>query len=108
MSIRIRFLATVLAIYCSLLAPLVEATSLPESVQIHGFASQGYIQTTENDFFGDSSDGGSFDFRELGINGSWYITPNLLTAVQLVSRNAGETDDGALRVDYALVNYNLV
>jgi hypothetical protein len=90
------------------MSPPVAASPLPESVQIHGFASQGYIQTTDNNFFGDSSDGGSFNFHELGINGSWRITPDLLTSIQLVSRKAGKTDDGAVRVDYALIDYSLV
>jgi hypothetical protein len=80
---------------------------LPESVQVHGFASQGFIKTTGNNFFGDSRDG-SFDFRELGINGSWRPVPNLLLSAQAVSRNAGSTDDGDLRIDYALVDYSLV
>ena len=31
--------------------------ALPKSVQIHGFASQGLINTSANNFFGDSEDG---------------------------------------------------
>ncbi|MBK1722469.1 hypothetical protein [Thiocystis violacea] len=78
---------------------------LPDGVQIHGFASQGYILTTGNNFFGETIDGGAFDFRELGLNGSWRITPTVQVSLQALSRNAGETDDGALRLDYGFIDY---
>ncbi|MGZ8097187.1 MAG: hypothetical protein ACXWUD_13185, partial [Methylosarcina sp.] len=45
--------------------------------QVHGFLSQGFNFTTDNQVFGTSKDG-SFDFTELGINGSVKLTPNLL------------------------------
>jgi len=78
-----------------------------ESIQFHGFATQSYIHTDSNNFFGSSEDG-SFDFRELGINSLWRVTGNLQLAVQLVAREAGETDDGDLRVDYGFLDYALI
>ncbi len=36
-------------------------------IDIHGFASQGYINTTEHNFFGDTKNG-SLDFNEVGLN----------------------------------------
>ena len=99
-----------LAIPIALVASTVwgsDLFSLPDSVQIHGFASQGYINSAGNNFFGDSKDG-TFDFRELGINGSWRATPDLLFSAQAVSRNAGATDEGGIRMDYALVDYTLL
>ena len=81
---------------------------LPESVQIHGFLSQGYIRTTNNNFFGESQGGGTFDFRELGVNGSWRPLNDLQFSLQAVARNAGDTDDGDLRVDYGLIDYTLL
>lgn len=80
----------------------------PDSVQLHGFATQGYILTTGNRFFGESKDGGSFDFRELGLNGSWKLSPNLQLSLQALSRQAGETDDGALRMDYGFLDYSFL
>jgi hypothetical protein len=79
----------------------------PESVQVHGFLSQGIIHTSDNNFFGKSDDSISHDFRELGINGSWNILTDLQVAMQVVWRDAGETDDGGFRIDYGLANYNL-
>ncbi len=81
---------------------------LPESLQIHGFLSQGYIKTNTNNFFGHSSNMGSLDFREIGINGSWRPLPNLQLALQVVSRTAGATDDGNLRIDFGLLSYTAI
>lgn len=80
---------------------------LPESVQIHGFLSQGFLHTSDNNFFGKSDDSISHDFRELGLNGSWKILSDLQVAMQVVWRDAGETDNGGFRIDYGLANYDL-
>ncbi|NEV63731.1 hypothetical protein [Thiorhodococcus minor] len=85
-----------------------EPFELPENLQIHGFATQAYILTTGNNFFGDTIDGGDFDFRELGLNGSWRVTPSLQLSLQALSRNAGETDDGAPRLDYGFLDYTFI
>jgi hypothetical protein len=81
---------------------------LPESVQVHGFLSQGFIHTSDNNFFGHSDDSLSTDFRELGINGSWSALPDLQLAMQVVWRDAGQTDEDGLRIDYGLANYNFL
>ena len=75
-----------------------------DSVQFHGFAAQSIIYTDDNNFFGESEDG-SFDFYELGINSLWRPTSQLQFAVQVVARDAGKTDDGDARVDYAFLDY---
>lgn len=82
--------------------------TLPETVQVHGFASQTLIHTTDNRFFGESDDGVSTDFRELGVNATWRAHPNLTLAGQLLSRSAGEGDQGELRLDYGFAHYNRV
>ena len=81
---------------------------LPDSMQVHGFLSQGFVHTSDNNFFGHSDDSLSTDFRELGINGSWSARPDLQMAMQVVWRNAGQTDEGGLRIDYGLVSYTFL
>lgn len=76
-----------------------------DDIQIHGFAAQNFIDTDDNNFFGDSRKG-SFEFWELGINTLWRPLNNLQFAVQAVARDAGKTDDGELRIDYALVDHS--
>jgi hypothetical protein len=81
---------------------------LPDSFQIHGFASQSFIVTTNNNFFGNSKDDGTLDFRELGLNGSWRILPDLQIAAQGVARWAGKNDEGDPRLDYGLADYTIL
>jgi len=99
-----------LAICCLLLlisgSGVVEAIGLGSDLQIHGFATQGFVKTTDNRFFGDSEDG-TFEFTELGVNASYKVSPSVLVSGQLLSRNAGKMDDGSPAIDYALVDWNL-
>jgi hypothetical protein len=79
---------------------------IPQSVQIHGFLSQGFVHTSDNNFFGESADSVSTDYREIGINGSWRVIPELQLSLQFVYRDAGLTDEDGVRVDYALADYS--
>jgi len=81
---------------------------LPETVQIHGFASQSYLHTTGNNFFGHSTNMGSLDFTEMGINGSWRPLTNLQTSMQVVYRRAGKTDNQDLRIDFGFLDYSFL
>lgn len=89
-----------------LLRPALALDLGTEALQVHGFATQGYVHTSDNSFFGDSEDG-SFEFTELGINLSYKATPDLLLSGQLLSRRAGEMYDGAPTVDFALIDWNI-
>jgi hypothetical protein len=96
-------------------ALLAEADNYPQSssatatnvFNVHGFASQSYIDTTKNQFFGESEDG-SWEFLELGVNGLWKPVDGLQLALQVVVRDAGATDSGEARIDYGLLDYALV
>ncbi|MGB5649462.1 MAG: hypothetical protein WBM59_05215, partial [Sedimenticolaceae bacterium] len=84
------------------------ALDLGQTLQVHGFLTQGYVKTTDNRFFGDSdSKNGSFDYTELGVNASFRATPSILLAGQLLSRRAGDMYDGSPTVDFALVDWNI-
>lgn len=74
--------------------------------QVHGYAAQGFVLSQHNDFFGDSTDG-SFDYYEAGINAAVQVSPKLLVAAQAAVRDAGISDDGSARLDYALADYRL-
>lgn len=75
-----------------------------EHLQIHGFASQAVVNTSANRYFGNSAET-SFDFTELGLNGSFQVTNKLSLSAQILSRRAGEMYDGTPSVDYALADY---
>ncbi|MCG5516168.1 MULTISPECIES: hypothetical protein [unclassified Ectothiorhodospira] len=76
-------------------------------LELHGFASQGYLYSNGNDYYGPSRDG-SFELTELGINARYAVTPSLSLAAQVVSRRAGELYDGDPRLDYGFVDYRFL
>jgi len=78
-----------------------------DTLQIHGFASQGFIQTSENRFFG-KSENGSFNFRELGLNASFRPHPDLQFSVQALSRHAEKGSNGEVRLDYGFIDYSII
>jgi hypothetical protein len=77
--------------------------TLWDRVQLHGFASQAVVYTSDNRWFGDSPDT-SFDFTEIGLNGSLLANPGLLFAAQVLYRRAGKMDENQLSLDYGLVD----
>jgi hypothetical protein len=79
------------------------AESLWDRLQIHGFASQAVLQTSDNRWFG-NSDQTSFDFTEIGLNASMRLDPKLLLAGQVLYRRAGEMYESDLALDYGLAD----
>jgi hypothetical protein len=73
-------------------------------VDIHGFISQGYITTTDNNFMGNTSDG-TFEFNEIGINFGKQLTENMRVGVQLFSRDLGNYGNNEISVDWAYGDY---
>lgn len=94
--------ALVLAVGCAALA--LQALALDPGVQFHGFLSQGFSYTSDNNFFGGSTEEGSFDYTEVGINGSVRAGNDLLMTGQLLYRRAGNADD-QVALDYGLLDY---
>ncbi|MDQ3186583.1 MAG: OprO/OprP family phosphate-selective porin [Pseudomonadota bacterium] len=83
-----------------------QAQKLPHNLQIHGFVSQGWLKSSDNNVFGkSSSDSGSFDFRELGLNASMRPLPRLQFSAQMLSRTAGEGSPGNVRLDFGFIDY---
>ena len=77
-----------------------------DEVEVHGFATQGFIKTSANSFFGDSEDG-SFEFTELGVNASMDATEDIRLSGQLLSRRAGEMYSGTPSIDFALADFTV-
>ena len=66
----------------------------------HGFASQAYLYSTGgNNVYGESTDG-STEFFEVGLGGQYQLNNSLHLAGQILSRDAGATDNGSIRADY--------
>lgn len=87
-------------------ADKVAAPSPWDRFQIHGFASFTAVKTSENRFFGNSTDV-SLQFIEVAVNASYQIDPRVLFAGQVLARRAGDMYDGSPSLDYALADVTL-
>lgn len=83
----------------------ISAQNALNNVDIHGFVSQGFLYTTENNFLADSSDNGSFEFNELGVNFSTQLSDDLRIGMQLFSRDLGDFDNNEVNIDWAFGDY---
>jgi hypothetical protein len=86
---------------------LLSTHALALDYQVHGYAAQGFVWSSDNRVFGDSPDG-SLQYHEAGINGTVAPLPSLIVSAQLATRSAGVTDKDTLRLDYALADYRFL
>lgn len=86
-------------------APLAAMDS--GDVQIHGFVSQGYLRTTENNVYGTNTTDGTFDFNEIGVNFTATPIDRLRVGVQIFAQNIGVYGKGKPLIDWAYGEYEL-
>ncbi len=77
-----------------------------EKIDVHGFVSQGYMVSSNNNIFGDSKSG-SIDFRDFGINFSGNLTEDIRLAVQFAGYNLGGQGGDNLNLHYGYADYRL-
>ncbi len=87
---------------CILVAQNIPANA--QDIDIHGFISQGYLQSNENNFNAETKDG-TFQFNEMGINFTTFVTPNLKVGCQLFARDLGETGNDEVTLSWAFAEY---
>lgn len=104
---KLMLLALVVFIVCCVSNGSANAQNVPDKVDIHGFVSQGFLYTTDNNFLADSTDNGSFEFNELGINFGTQLNKDLRIGMQLFSRDLGDVDNNKVVVDWAFGDYRL-
>ena len=77
-------------------------------VQIHGFIGQGYVLTSDNGYYDPAtSDGGSLDFREIGLNVVCRPEERLRLGIQIMSQDMGRVYNNELAIDWANAVYTL-
>jgi len=77
-------------------------------VQIHGFVSQGYLKTTENNIYGTTTTGGgTFDLNEVGINFTASPIDRLRVGAQIFAQNVGKYGEGKPSIDWAYGEYQM-
>lgn len=74
---------------------------------IHGFVSQGYLQSSANRILSTRSDEGTFAFTEEAINFTAQPIAKLRFGAQLFARDLGQQGNHQVTVDWALGDYRL-
>lgn len=75
-----------------------------DRIQLHGFASQGYLSSDLNNYYADTEEG-SFQFNEFGL--TLYADPleRLQIGIQLLSRDLGDLGNNKVTLDWASGTY---
>ncbi len=77
-----------------------------EEVEIHGFASMGFLKTTDNNYLGQSEDG-SLQFNEFGINFRTEIDDKTSAGIQLFSRDLGSLGNNEILIDWGFLDHSV-
>jgi len=90
-------------------ADVLEQTDLGRrlNLEAHGFVSFGYLQTTDNDWLGETTDGTN-DFYEAAANVIARPFDRLRIGAQLFTRDLGPYDNGRVELDWAYADYRAV
>lgn len=76
-----------------------------KNIQFGGSFSQGFLESTENNFPVDTK-GGTFDFRETALNASTTFGAHLRVGAQVFAQKLGKYGDDKPVLDWAIVDYN--
>jgi hypothetical protein len=74
------------------------------SVETHGFVSQGYIQSTNNNYLG-PSERGSFEFTEAGINFTYSASDRMRVGLQIFAHDLGPLGNYTPQFDWYYIDY---
>ena len=75
-----------------------------KNIEFHGFASQGFLASTDYDYLG-SSKNGSFQFNEMGVNASFSPFNRTRIMAQGFMFDLGNVNNNQAFLDYASLEY---
>jgi hypothetical protein len=105
---RIRQITT-LALTATLSAPLINAQVsfdvAGRPLQIHGFFSQGFLASDQNNYLTTNSSRGSFEFTDFGVNASIPLTDHFRVGAQAYDRSVGNLGAWHPQLDWAVGDY---
>ena len=78
-----------------------------ETIQFGGSLSQGYLDSTNNNYPVDTK-GGTFDFRDYAFNASKTFGTHFRVAAQVFGEKLGKYGDDKPILDWAIADYNFV
>jgi hypothetical protein len=77
-----------------------------KTVQVHGFGTQGFIHTDDNNWLTmNTSNVGSGEFTDFGANASTQITTRFRVGAQIYDRNVGQLGRWHPQLDWANADY---
>jgi len=102
-----RSFALVLACFCvgQVTLQAQDFNLFDRNVQIHGFASQGFVYTNTNNWLTMNTSQGSAAFTDFGFNASSSVTDKLRVGAQLYDRNLGQLGEYHPSLDWAVADY---
>lgn len=74
-------------------------------VDIHGFVSQGYLQSTRYNHYYSETEDGTFQFNDMGINFSTKLMDNLRIGMQFFAKDLGQYGNDEIAVSWAFADY---
>lgn len=74
------------------------------ALHVHGFVSQGFMITTDNNYLAES-ERGSFEFTEVGLNFTKSLTDELRVGVQIFARDLGPIGNYDIQADWFYIDY---
>ena len=75
------------------------------AVNIHGFLSQGYLQSDKHNAWTAETEDGTFQFNEMGLNFGTRLTDQLRMGIQFFAKDLGEVGNDEVIVDWAFADY---
>jgi hypothetical protein len=78
---------------------------LGSTVQVHGFASQGFVHTNDNNWLTMNTSRGSGAFTDFGLNMSTQLTDKFRVGAQAYDRNLGQLSQYHPSLDWAVADY---
>ena len=74
-------------------------------VQVHGFASQGFAYSDQNNYLTMKTSQGSFAMTDVGLNASIRLTDRFHVGAQVYTRNIGNLGHWHPQLDWAVADY---
>ncbi len=74
-------------------------------VKIHGFISQGWLKSDNNNYYFADTEDGTFQFNEVGINFMTDLSDQLRIGIQLLSKDLGQFGNNEVGIDWAYGDY---
>jgi hypothetical protein len=78
---------------------------LDRTIQVHGFGSQGFALSNQNNYLTMQTSKGSLAMTGFGVNASMQITDKFRVGAQIFDQNLGELGNWRPEVDWAMADY---